>query len=185
MRRLLGALGCLALLAAGLAGPAIADDGGKGCQFQGTWFGFDMPGSGALTGWVVTVAGQASNRGTNNLEYPYFRPDLSGLFPTAIAVSTLRGSWERTGGNTFDYTMIGVATDADRNPVWIGKLSGHITLSADCNTETIEDTTLEIYAPDQNPYTGTKMDLPFGVPNPIPQATHWGFRTSVDFPQID
>lgn len=184
MKKLFGVLACLILLGIASASPAIADGAGKGCQFQGTWFGFDL-GTGALTGWFVTVAGQGSNGGTNSLEYPYFNPMLNGLFPSATAISTLRGSWVRTGGNTFDYTMIGIATDVARNPVWIGKLSGHITLSADCNTETIEGTTLEVYAPDENPYTGTKMVLPFGVPNPISQPTHYGFRTSVDFPELD
>jgi hypothetical protein len=184
MQKLFGMLACLVLLGVGMGSPAIADSAGKGCQFQGTWFGFN-PDTGALTGWVVTVAGQASHGGTNNLEYPFFDPMLNGLFPTATAISTLRGSWVRTGGNTFDYTMIGIAIDATRNPVWIGKLSGHITLSADCNTETIEGTTLELFAPNENPYTGTKMELPFGLPNPISQPTHWGFRTSIDFPELD
>jgi hypothetical protein len=176
----------VSVLMLGLATPGLAlgDGSGKGCQFHGTWFGFD-PGTGALTGWMVTAAGQASNAGTNNLEFPIFNPTLSNLFPDATAISTLRGSWVRTGGNTFDYTMIGVATDVARNVVWIGKLSGHITLSADCNTETIEDTTLEVFAPDENPYTGTRMELPYGVPNPIPQPTHYGFRTSVDLPDLD
>jgi hypothetical protein len=166
------------VLMLGLAAPglALADGSAKGCQFQGTWFGFD-PGTGALSGWVVTVAGQASNAGTNNLEYPNFDPSL-GFLP-ATRISTLRGSWVRTGGNTFDYTMIGLATDSSLNIIWIGKLSGHITLSADCNTETIEDTTLEVFGPDQNPYGGELMIPVIHLP------THYGFRTSVDLPDLD
>jgi hypothetical protein len=166
------------LLMLGLATPglAFADGKGQGCSFQGTWFGFD-PGTGALTGWMVSVTGQASNAGVNNLEYPNFDPSL-GFLP-ATRISTLRGSWVRTGGNTFDYTMIGLATDSQLNIIWVGKLSGHITLSADCQTETIEGTTLEVFAPDQNPYSGELMIPVVHLP------THYGFRTSVGFPDLD
>ena len=34
------------------------------------------PDAHALTGWMVTVAGQSANQGTNNLEYPGFDASL-------------------------------------------------------------------------------------------------------------
>lgn len=33
---------------------------------------------------------------------------LVGIFETAIGLSSLRGAWHRTGGNTFNYSFIAV-----------------------------------------------------------------------------
>jgi len=177
-------LAVAAIMTLGLAFPGVsqADRNAEGCIFDGTWFGYN-PGTGTLTGWVVTVAGMSSKAGTNNLEHSLFDPTFNGVFPTAERLSTLRGAWVRTGGNTFDFTMIGMALDAARQPVWVGKLTGHIIIDDGCMTETIEGTRLEIFAPDQNPYTGIRMELPYGLPNPIPLPTHFGFRARVDLPE--
>jgi len=157
------------LLVLGLVTPglALAGGSGKGCSLQGTWFGFD-PGTGALTGWMVTVAGQASNGGTNNLEYPVFDPTLGDNFPTAVRLSTLRGAWERTGGNTFAYSFMGIALDSDNMPVWIGKVSGNIRLSDDCGTEAIT-AELAVYFPSVSPFDGAPL---FTMPLP----EHYGYR---------
>lgn len=166
-----GILAVMLVMAFGVPGVAYA---GKGCSFQGTWFGVVSPEDTELTGWMVTVAGQSSKRGTNNLEYPTFDPTLGGAFSTAVSVSTLRGAWERTSGNTFIYTMTGIAVDAGGMPVWIGKLSGHITLSGDCNSETIT-ATLEVFLPSVSPFAGD----PYFV---MPLPTHYGYRAYVDLP---
>lgn len=178
------AVAVIMMLGLALPGVTQADGNAKGCIFDGTWFGFN-PGTGALTGWVVTVAGQSSKAGTNNLEHSYFDPTLSGLFPSAARLSTLRGAWVRTGGNTFDFTMVGMALDVANQPVWVGKLTGHIIIDEGCMTETIAGTKLEVFASDQNPYTGTKMELPYGLANPIALPTHFGFRASVDLPEVE
>lgn len=164
-----------AVLMLGLAMPGVtyAGDNGKGCSFQGTWFGVVSPEDTTLTGWMVTVAGQSSNRGTNNLEYPTFDPTL-GVFMSAVRVSTLRGAWARVGGNRFVYTMTGMAVDADGVPVWVGKLSGNITLSGDCKSETIT-ATLEVFLPGVSPFDG----LPYFT---IPLPAHYGYRAYVDLP---
>ena len=177
MRKLI-VLACVALgfATSALAGPPAAPpepSGGKGCQFQGTWFGVD-PDTHALTGWMVTVAGQSANQGTNNLEYPGFDASL-GMGLPAVRLSTLRGAWQRVGGNEFDYTMIGMAVAVDGTTVWIGKLSGHITLSADCKTEYIT-AALEVFLdPSVSPFDGEPTFT-------VPLDPHYGYRASVDLP---
>jgi len=155
---------------------ASADvDSGKGCQLQGTWFGVDSPETKHLTGWTVSVAGQSSNRGTNILEYPTFDPTLGQVLP-ATRVSALRGAWERTGGNTYAYTMTGIAVNDNQEAIWIGKLSGNIVLSADCNSETIT-AKLEVFLPayGETPFDGAPVYVPV-----IQLPTHYGYRAYVD-----
>ena len=161
-----------------IPGLASAGDAGKGCSFQGTWFGVQSPEDARLTGWMVTVAGQSSNGGTNNLEYPGYDTTLGGAFPAAVRLSTLRGAWQRTGGNTFAYTMTGIAVDANNLPVWFGKLTGNITLSSDCATETITGR-LDVFVPGmtgyESPFDGTPV-----VTAPLPE--HYGRRVYLDLP---
>jgi len=126
-----------------------------------------------LTGWMVTVTGKSSDHGTNNLEYPTFDLTL-GIFPAAVRLSTLRGAWERTGGNTFAYTFMGFAVDEFNLPVWIGKVSGTVTLSADCNFETIT-ATMEVFGPDMDPFE----DVPWFTEI---LDEHYGYRADVDLP---
>jgi hypothetical protein len=149
--------------------PAPAAQGG--CQLLGTWFGIVSPDNPLLTGWVVSVTGQNSSHGTNNLEYPTFDPTLNGAFSTAARVSTLRGVWERTGGDTFAYSFIGIAVTELNAPVWIGRVSGTIKLSPDCNTELIT-AGLEIFLPNQSPF----VDAPFMV---VPMDPHYGQRVTM------
>lgn len=163
-----------AVLMLGLAMPGVtyAGDNAKGCSLQGTWFGVVSPDDARLTGWMVTVAGQSSNGGTNNLEYPSYDITLGGAFPAAVRMSTLRGAWQRTGGNTFAYTMTGIAVDANNLPVWFGKLTGNTTLSGDCAIETITGQ-LDVFVPGvtgyESPFDGTPV-----VTAPLP--THYGRR---------
>jgi hypothetical protein len=165
------------LLMLGLTMPNVASAGffGWGCSFQGTWFGVTSPEDTTLTGWVVTVTGKSHFHGTNNLEYPTFDATLAGTFPNADRISTLRGAWARTGFNTFAYTMTGIAVATDGiTPVWIGKLNGNITLSADCRSEEIT-ATLEVFAPTASPFDGEPL-FPIALP------PHYGYRASVDLP---
>ncbi|MEJ2515508.1 MAG: hypothetical protein P8080_07595 [Gammaproteobacteria bacterium] len=155
-------------------GIALAGDSGKGCTFDGTWFGVTSPDDPVLTGWMVTAEARAANHGTNNLEYPTFDATLGGAFVDAARISTLRGAWERVGGNRFVYTMTGMGVTSDGTPVWVGKLSGTIVLSADCNSETIT-ATLEVFHPAVSPFDGEPM---FAMTLP----EHFGKRAYVDLP---
>jgi hypothetical protein len=161
------------ILMLGLAIPSavLAGNADKGCSLQGSWFGVTSPEDTTLSGWMVTVTGKSENRGTNNLEYPTFDPTL-GIFPQAVRISSMRGAWERTGGNTFDYTFMGMAVDEFSVPVWIGKVSGHVTLSADCSTETIT-ATMEVFLPTMSPFDDDPLF-------PILLPTHYGRRLEVD-----
>jgi hypothetical protein len=149
--------------------PAPAAD--SSCQLLGTWFGIVSPDNPLLTGWVVSVTGQNNSHGTNNLEYPTFDPTLGGAFGMAARVSTLRGVWQRTGGNTFVYSFMGIAVTSENAPVWIGRVSGTIKLSADCSTELIT-AGLEIFLPNQSPFT----DEPYMR---VPMDPHYGQRVTM------
>lgn len=163
------------LLAMAIPGLAMAEHGKKDCTLQGTWFGVVSPENKVLSGWMVTAEGKSNGHGTNNLEYPNFDATLGNNFPDAVRISTLRGAWVRTGGNSFDYTMTGMAVAANGvTPVWIGKLSGHITLSEDCNSEEIT-ATFEIFEPSVSPFDGDPL-FPIFLP------THNGYRAYVDLP---
>ena len=175
---------CILALCLAIPGVASADMDGSRCDLQGTWFGVNTPDDLTLTGWMATVTGKSHLYGTNNLEFPTFDPRLMvphpsepgefvPLYPDAAQMSSLRGTWKRTGFNTFFYSMTGIAVAADGvTPIWIGKLSGSITLSADCNTETIT-ATIETYHPSVSPFGGpTEWVLPF--------PTHYGHRADAD-----
>ena len=167
------------LLGFTVPGIALAGGGNKGCSVQGTWFGVvgPLPGgefSTQLTGWLLTVGGKSNNKGTNNLEFPNFDATLEGMVPIATRISNLRGSWKRTGGNTFDYTFMGYAVDADNNPVYIAKISGHVTLFDDCQSEHITSY-MELFMPDVSPFDGEPF---YGEQ----LDDHYGYRLKVDLP---
>ena len=118
------------LLAATMAA-AGKDDG---CKLQGTWMSFDENG---VPGWVAGIHGQSASCGTNELEYPAFM--IPG-FSDVVGGTNMRGVWERTGGNTFDYTMFGYTYDEFGTPVWMNRMYGTLTLTDDCNTATVTAT---------------------------------------------
>ena len=160
------------IIAAVLAAPGAAMAGGKGCQLQGTWFGVDSLANKFLTGWMVTATGKSADHGTNNLEFPVFDATLNGSFPDAVSLSSMRGAWYRTSGNTFNYSFMGFALDAVNMPVYVGKVSGTVTLSENCTFETIT-ADMYIYLPGMNPFDGPHIafiDLP----------DHYGYRFTVD-----
>jgi hypothetical protein len=153
--------------------PTPAPVADTSCQFLGTWFGIESPENPVLTGWMVSVTGQNSSHGTNNLEYPTFDPTLGVGLP-AVRISTLRGLWQRTGGKTFTYSFMGMGVAADNSPVWIGRVSGNITLSDDCKTEYIT-AKFEVFPAGVSPFTGT----PIMVKDLDP---HYGKRYELDMP---
>ncbi|MDJ0813372.1 MAG: hypothetical protein QNJ23_06570 [Woeseiaceae bacterium] len=163
----------VAILMLGLAIPGVASAGffNWGCKYQGTWFGVvseDIP---ALAGWMVTVEGGSYFYGTNNLEstFPAFDPRLPNpmapgtfVFEDAVALSTMRGNWMRTGFNTFIYTTTGFGLDANGVPLYVAQLNGNITLSEDCQRDVITGT-LKVFVPAsmKNPFVGSPdPDLP-------------------------
>lgn len=170
------------ILMLGIAMPSVASAGF--CRYQGTWFGVMGEDNPALAGWMVTVEGRSFFHGTNNLESttaafdPRLPDELGNLsFPNAVALTTLRGNWMRTGNRTFIYTTTGFAVDAFGIPVYAAKLSGTVTLSRDCNSDVITST-LEVYLPQsmKNPF----IDEADVVITSFPDV--YAFRAYVDLP---
>lgn len=180
----------VAILMLALAIPSVASAGwfSWGCRYQGTWFGVMGPEDTTLAGWMVTVEGRSSFYGTNNLEYtaPVLDPRLpipgtdAFLFPEAVQTSTNRGNWMRTGYNRFVYTTTGFGLDASRNPLYVAKVSGNITLSEDCNSDVIT-TTVEIF-----PVVNGIIPNPFtAMPTyTLPFPDQYAYRAFVDLPDL-
>lgn len=147
-------LPCLLIGIMLVAASAVAEsEPKKGCSLQGSWMGSNIK-------LLTTYNGLSASSGTIIEELPGFDATFGGRFPAAVTLTSLRGVWERTGGNTFVYTQVGYALDAAGNIVWIGKNSGNKTLTEDCNLMTIKST-LEVFSPDDNPFEDAPL---FWVP---------------------
>ena len=187
------ALISILLLGFAIPGVAFAGEGKQGCSNLGTWFGVSpfppVPPQDLssppwpdtfLTGWVATVTGKSNNEGTNNFEYATFNPDLTGLTPNANDVpysaakriGSMRGNWKRTGGNTFDYTFMGFAFDADNMPVYIAKISGQVTLINNCQYQ-YTTALMEVFKPYADPFLDPPDDM-------VPLGVFYGYRAKVD-----
>jgi len=163
-----------------LGGPGGPQGPKDGCKLIGSWYG--MSSQYLTIYWLSTMSGQSSAQGGVALEVPGFDVTLTmgdvTAFPDAVDMTTIRGVWERTSGNTFEYTGLSIASDADGIPQYIGKLTGTETLSEDCNTMFLEQTYLQVFAPDADPFE----DDPLFAPVPFPD--HYGYRMETDLPEI-
>jgi hypothetical protein len=126
---------------------AVAIAGPNGCKLQGSWYG-----TGDIT-LLTTYNGMSANSGTIIEELPGFDMTFGGFYPTVVEGTTLRGTWQRTGGNTFVFTQLAYGLDADGNIVYKVKNSGIKTLSEDCNSMEVVST-IEFYGPEDNPFAG-------------------------------
>jgi len=134
----------LAILVMLICVPVFADkDEGDGCKPLGSWLGYDQLGS---AWWMTTSDGQSASHGTLNLEVP----GAIIYFPGAFGVTELRGVWQKAGDDMVAWTVVGFAYDAAGTALALARLSGKSAFSPDCNTETISDTFLEVFAPDAN-----------------------------------
>ena len=95
-------------------------------------------------------------------------------------MTSLRGAWERTGGNTFDYTFLGYAYDESGIPIYTAKVIGDITLNEDCNSGDFGAITyiffcdsMETMQDGCNPFT-EEVDLI------VPWPTTSGYRVTVE-----
>ena len=172
-----------------LSVPALASGGLKnqasegpfeGCKLLGSWLGYSTSTGDAW--WMSTASGQNAAGGTLVLEVPGFDVTLPAgsppvpTFPNAIAGTDLRGTWVRTGSNSFAYTVLGIAVDEYGATQYISKLTGTETLIDECNTMFLENTALQIFLPMMDPFT----DSP--IIGPIPFPDHYGYRMKVDLP---
>lgn len=146
MKRIFSYFMTISLVFLVASGMAVAGQG-KGCSLQGAW-------ATIIDGSVViaTYTGQSNDSGTINEEIPATDPTFGGLFPYVTKSSNLKGMWERTGGNTFVYTQIGIAVDAVGNVQYVAKNSGKKTLSNDCNMQTVVSSIEFFVPPNINPF---------------------------------
>jgi hypothetical protein len=152
--------------------PAQVTAGNKGgCKLNGSWIGYNDSGA----WWMASPTGYNAREGTTVLDVPGFDFTLEGAFPV-VNSSQLRGVWKRTGGNTFAYTVIGFGVNSDGEALYISKLTGTETIMENCDVMFLEQTTLQIYAPEADPFS----DDP--ILDPIEFPDHYGFRMHVDLP---
>jgi len=146
---------CAVVCALFVATPAMCGDGVEGgngqgvCNLDGAWFG-TSPAWG-LT-WPIVYQSTSHSTGTVNAQFIGGDPTLGGFFPVT-SLSRTTGTWVRTGRRTFDYTMIhyGLA-EGGQQPVFIGKLSGSIVVSGQCDHLEVTNVSLALYDPTQDPF---------------------------------
>jgi hypothetical protein len=167
-------------LAANANGPGGPEEPKDGCKLLGSWYGYDTDTLNVW--WLSTASGQSSSQGTVILEVPGFDATLPvddiPTFPDVVGMTALRGVWKRTSGNTFEYTVLGIAVDAAGQSHYVGKLTGTETLSEDCGTMFLQETYLQIYLPNMDPFSDN------AIAGPIPFPDHYGYRMEVDLPEI-
>jgi len=151
---------------------------GSDCEYIGTWLGYDSDGNIA---WMSQTNGKSSSSGTGLLELPGFDMTFGGSFPDATrSTTTLKSTWQRTGGHTFSYTSMGFATNDVGVPIWVGRLTGDVSLAEDCNTLVVENTLLSVYivdaVNDPVPIWGRTPDIQ------IPFLPHAGYRVTLELP---
>jgi len=159
----------LAILIMMFAAPVFAGGGHEGdCKLLGSWIGYDASGS---AWWMSTADGQNASRGTLNLEVPASKLFFDGAF----SVTELRGSWVKTGENTYDWTVVGFPYLEDTTTMLLAKMSGIDIVSEDCNTLYATDVVMELFAPNAD----INVDDPFFT-EIIPD--HAGYRILVNLP---
>jgi len=158
-----------AVLVLMFAAPTFAGGGHNGdCKLLGSWIGYD---SGGSAWWMSTADGQNASHGTLNLEVPGSKLFFTGAF----SVTELRGSWVKTGENTYDWTVVGFPYLEDTTTMLLAKLSGVDTLSDDCNTIDVTGVVMELFAPNAD----INVDAPFFT-DIFPD--HTGHRILVNLP---
>ncbi len=109
--------------------------------------------------WISTSAGTEGSGTivTDVFHWPNITlidPDTGApAFPSAVRISTMRGVWQRTGGNTLAFTQIGWVLDAKGDVVYVVRNSGRTTVTEKCNSEIVKSS-LEFFAPKDFPDGG-------------------------------
>jgi steroid delta-isomerase-like uncharacterized protein len=123
-------------------------------SLAGTWFGTNSYGHVILL--TITQAGPDGDQFAASLDITK-DPSLGGLFPGTIAATNERGTYVRTGLNTYAITTMsyGLAEPAEgegaRQVVYMQVVSGQFILT-DENTLASDLYTAALYAPDQDPF---------------------------------
>lgn len=157
---LLSIVACAALLAM----PALAGDdvpGGPGgnrgngvCRLDGAWLGGSPVGAGPA--WTVVYKSDSHWQGSLTLNMIGFDGSFGGVFPVTM-LSPFSGTWVRTGPRTFEYTMItyGLGPDPVTGvmvPFYIGKNTGSVELTDQCDVLDGVSISNALYLPTQDPF---------------------------------
>lgn len=136
--------------ALGMMGQLTAEE----WALEGTWYGANSYGHVVLL--TITPLGPDNDRFACSLDIGH-DPSFGGMFPGAIAGTNMRGTYVRTGLNTYDFTVMsyGLGEPAEgetaRQVVYIQVVSGRGVLT-DENTFASDSYTAAVYAPDQDPF---------------------------------
>ena len=122
------------------------------CQLFGSWIGYDETGA---AWWTTKVDGHSSARGTLVLQVP----QSVTFYPGATDATQARGVWERTGGNTFDWTVVSIAFDETFTTLYQARVSGKDTIGDDCDTLYVSDIVMELFDADAD----LNSDDPIGM----------------------
>jgi hypothetical protein len=154
MRRMLIAV-AMGLLA--FSGLAWADGAGnaKGCRLEGTFVKFNSSGDPV---WTASYIPLTEASGMTDAAFVGFDLTLGGMFPDAVRDTGLKGTWIRTGRNSYAVTLLSIAADAKGAPQYSVKFTGTYTLLDACNRLHIK-LTAGLYPLGTNPLT----DAPSGT----------------------
>jgi len=123
-------------------------------SLAGTWFGTNSHGHVILL--TITQSGPDSDQFAASLDITQ-DPSFGSLFPGTITATNMRGTYVRTGLNTYDFTVMsyGLAEPAEiesaRQVVYIQVVSGQFILT-DEDTLASDLYTAALYSPDQDPF---------------------------------
>ena len=140
------------------------------CRLFGSWIGYDETGA---AWWTTTVDGHSSARGTVILEVP----QSVTFYPGATDATKARGIWERTGGNTFNWTVVSIVYDETFTTLYQARVSGKDTIGDDCDTLLVSDIVMELF----DPYADLNSGDPIGV---MLFPDHFGYRLKVVSPEL-
>lgn len=145
--------------------PGLANPMGS-CRFEGSFIGFEEGGNAY---WISNSQGHSASEGTVILETLIDPATLSFLIPGAVDHTEFRGVWRRIDGNTIRLVMVALAFNEIRQTVGIAKLVNTDQLDEDCTKVLILESTLEVYAPDANPFSDPYLFA-------MPMNPHEGYR---------
>lgn len=148
MRRILFTVAAVLMAFSGLA---WADGAGNanGCRLEGTYVKFNSSGDPVWTASYIPL-NEAS--GMTDVAFVGFDLTLGGMFPDAVRDTGLKGTWTRTGKNSYAVTLFSIVADAKGAPQYSVKFTGTYTLLDSCSRLHIE-LTAGLYLLGMNPLT--------------------------------
>jgi hypothetical protein len=134
-------LACAAVLTAGPGVLAASNS----CTVVGTWYG---AGDSGIT-WIGTMTpGGSATVGQLTMEWVLMDATLGGFFPSAVRVTDGMGVWQKGKKQSYAYTWVAYAFDANGALVYSARASGTRT-SVNCDLWSVTYV-LELWLPNQD-----------------------------------